>query len=341
MHGSKLRWRCVAYTCWLLVAHSFAQAQGQAQSQSTNQSSDTTTNSFDGFIESALQAYDAGRFAEARTAFRRAHAIQPTARTLRTIGMCSFNLGDYADAVENLEASLTDQRKPLTDEHRKHAQDLINRANPHIGRFHLRLTPAEASLTVDGQAPLMIGHSELLLEAGRHEIDVQAPGFRGTQSVLDVDGGDRTTLEVRLTPAPEGIAAGGSNLSEASAPAASTRASGQKSHPASVQTTVGYVSLGVGVASLIGFGVVSGLALSEKSKLDDRCGAHTCGPSHFDEVDRYDTLRTASTVTLIAGGVFAATGAVLLLMRHGDREREHARFTPLIGPGAIGLRGEL
>jgi hypothetical protein len=335
MDGSKLRWRCVAYTCWLLVAHSLA----HAQSQPTNQSSDTAPNSFDEFIESALQAYDAGRFAEARTSFKRAHALQPTARTLRTIGMCSFNLGDYADAVANLEAALTDQRKPLTDEHRKHAQDLINRANPHIGRFHLRLTPADANLTVDGQAPLMVGRSELLLEAGRHELDVQASGYRGVQNVLDVDGGDRTTLEVRLNPGPAGVAAIGANSSEAPAPATGARSNGQKSHPASVQTTVGYVTLGVGVASLIGFGVVSALALSEKSKLDDRCGSHSCGPTHFDEVDRYDSLRTASTVTLIAGGAFAAAGAVLLLMRHG--EREHAALTPLIGPGAIGLRGEL
>ena len=37
---------------------------------------------YDRSIEEALAAYEAGRFAEARVAFRRAHELMPTARTL-------------------------------------------------------------------------------------------------------------------------------------------------------------------------------------------------------------------------------------------------------------------
>jgi tetratricopeptide (TPR) repeat protein len=59
-------------------------------------------------INSALSAFENGRWAEARSDFRRAHELDPTARTLRTIGMCSFNLGDYIDAVQSLEAALED-----------------------------------------------------------------------------------------------------------------------------------------------------------------------------------------------------------------------------------------
>ena len=92
-------------------------------------------------------------------------------RTLRTIGMCSFNLGDYADAVWNLERARAETRKPLTEEQQKHVLDLIAKSNQHIGRFRVHLDPPEASLLVDGRAPLLLDQTELLAEAGSHDIE--------------------------------------------------------------------------------------------------------------------------------------------------------------------------
>src|SRR5262249_21345458 len=159
-----------------------------ARAQSTLQPTTSSATAYDRFIEDALQAYDAGRFAEARTSFRRAHELMPTARTLRTIGMCSFNLGDYADAVLNLEHARAETRKPLTDDQLKHVGDLLSRANQRIGRFRLRIDPAEATLLVDGHAPLTLDQTELLLESGRHEIEARAAGYQTVRNVLNVDG---------------------------------------------------------------------------------------------------------------------------------------------------------
>ncbi|MET0387146.1 MAG: tetratricopeptide repeat protein [Polyangiales bacterium] len=306
----------------------------------------STTASYDHLIEEALQAYEAGRFAEARTSFRRAHELAPTARTLRTIGMCSFNLGDYAEAVWSLESALTDKRKPLTEEQRAHVTDLITRANQHIGRFRMRLMPADVTLIVDGRPALVLGHSELLLEAGHHEIEARAPAYHTAYSTLNVDGGDRTTLIFGLTP--DELSATPASTVNSRAPGADqdigrprVLTTSDTSSSGSALRTVGFVTLGVGVAGLIGFGVSGGLALSEENRLAERCPNTSCTIAYQKDVDRYDTLRTVSTATLIGGGAFALLGITLLLLPSHPSSERAANIQPMIGIGSVGVRGQL
>src|SRR4029453_8230163 len=87
-------------------------------------------------IGDAVAEYDAGHFQEARALFRQAHEKQPTARTLRGIGMCSFELRDYVEATRALTASLREQRRPLTSEQKRHAEALLARAATLVGREH-------------------------------------------------------------------------------------------------------------------------------------------------------------------------------------------------------------
>src|SRR5437868_2687260 len=64
-------------------------------------------------LEEAVGEYDARRYEEARALFRRAHDLSPNARTLRGIGMASFELREYVEALRSLEGSLADKRRPL------------------------------------------------------------------------------------------------------------------------------------------------------------------------------------------------------------------------------------
>jgi hypothetical protein len=59
-------------------------------------------------------------------------------------------------------------------------------------------------------------------------------------------------------------------------------------------------------------------------------------------VERYDALRTASTITLIAGGAFTVLGGTLLLTRPSEHEgTSRAALEAMLGPGSVGLRGRL
>lgn len=335
--------KCASFACWIAATSAHAQTPAAGSGNATDASGE-----YDRFIAQALQAYDGGRFAEARSSFRRAHEIAPTARTLRTIGMCSFNLGDYVDALINLEAALADPRKPLSADQRSHANDLIARSQAHVGRFRVRLSPADAALWADGRPPPQLLSGEVLLEPGRHELSAQASGYQPSKSMLQVDGGDRTTLEIVLTPSPAasdvaGAPPGKSSIvatGEAHSPARAASSSDSNEHGARTQATLGYVALGLGVASLVAFGVTTGLAASKESSLDEHCTNRSCEPAYHDDVDTYDRYKLLSTVSLITGLVFAGTGVALLLTQAEGRS-EHAAVTPMIGIGAIGLRGQL
>lgn len=300
-----------------------------------------TSADYDAIVVQALAAYEAGRWDEARRLFEWAHGLMPTARTLRTIGMSAFNQGDYVAALQNLEAALADSRKPLTDEQRVHAAELIERANQQVGRFKLRVSPAGARLLVDRKSPVLIGDDQLVLTPGQHELSLRAEGYQPLDRRLQVKARDRAALELKLLPAgatpaePEtSAAAAAATVQPEADKGAATRA---HTEPDGARVALGITSLVVGGAALIGSGVTAALALSEKSDLDAECRERRCPPEQHDGVDRYDTLRLVSGLTLVGGAVFAGLGAVLLLTSEDEPERVQA----VVGPGYAGLSGRL
>ena len=86
-------------------------------------------------IDAALSEFQARRWPEARAHFRRAHALSPNARTLRGIGMASYEMADYAAAYEALEGALTNTTRPLTEDQHTQVLTLRDRALALIGRF--------------------------------------------------------------------------------------------------------------------------------------------------------------------------------------------------------------
>lgn len=79
------------------------------------------------------------------------------------------------------------------------------------------------------------------------------------------------------------------------------------------QAIAGWVITGVGAAGLVA-GIVTGiLALDKHNQLGQVCPQRTCEPAYHGEVDAFETLRTTSTATLLAGGVVLLTGLTLLV----------------------------
>jgi len=157
-----------------------------------------------GLIGDAVAEYDAGHFQEARALFRQAHEKSPTARTLRGIGMCSFELRDYVEAARALGASLRDQRRPLTAEQKRHAEALLARTHTFIGRFKLKIKPEGSSLFVDGHPAELEPDGVLLLAFGRHQLSLRCSSCAPTEKDVDLDvsGGEHKDVELALAPAP-------------------------------------------------------------------------------------------------------------------------------------------
>jgi hypothetical protein len=215
-------------------------------------------------ITDAVSEYQAGRFEEARALFLRANQQSPSARTLRGLGMASFELRDYVAAARALAAALHEARHPLTVEQRQHVEGLLARAETFVGRLTPRLRPADATLLVDDKPAQREPDGTLLLPFGRHRLTARCPGCADDQRDLEVLGGERRDLEIVLAPrasgapeAPSAAPAGQPPLVRRAAPAAR--------HDAAAYWLAG------GAAVAVGGAVAAGLWWRDRASALDAC----------------------------------------------------------------------
>ena len=148
-------------------------------------------------IETAVLEFEHGNWPEARVLFEQAHALRPSARTLRGMGMVSFELKQYVRAEQELQAALVDMRAPLSEAQRHEVLGLLLRLEQFIGKLKVNVAPeaAHARILLDG-SPIA---AELKLEVGPHELSVQAPGYRSIARTVSIEGGKNMRLELTLT----------------------------------------------------------------------------------------------------------------------------------------------
>lgn len=181
----------------IAVAHNVWAAPGGSR-----QDAPADTQAYRSLINDAVAEYDAKHFAEARALFRRAHELEPSARTWRGMGMAAFELRDYVKSLRALEASLVDSRLPLSTAERDEVQALADQARVFVGHFVIRLSPRDAVLKVD-QTPTTLDDGDiLLLEFGHHVLTALAPDRRTETREINVAGGERREISINLPPLP-------------------------------------------------------------------------------------------------------------------------------------------
>jgi hypothetical protein len=306
--------------------------------------------SYSKMVASAIAEYDAGRLVEARALFMRAHQLQPSARTLRGLGLVEFDLRHYAEATRLLSLALEDTRVPLTDQLKKETAALVQQSNVFVGRYRLVRSPADASLTIDGTpSPTPVG-PEVVLDVGDHLLAVEAPGYRAVERRLDVKGGEKEELRFALVPnsaptlPPPTAAEPQEDVFGASATPAPVKAP-ERAPEDSVfarRSTWGWVSLGLTVAAAAGTIVAwrVGESAAERWNDDARCLANDMTRQENCGSDQHTTkvARTWTTAGLITTGVFAVATTVLLWpVESDDRPRNTAKLRCGAGPGELGV----
>lgn len=159
-------------------------------------------------LQRALEEFNLGNWQEARALFRKAHQMNPNARTLRGMGMAAFEMRSYLAALQDLEASLREQRKPLTTEQREDVVKLIERTRAFLGRYHVEVEPPNATLQVDGSTANIGEEKVLVLELGSHDIVAMASGYQEQKRSVTVEGGENGMMSFMLEPIAEEAPAG-------------------------------------------------------------------------------------------------------------------------------------
>jgi hypothetical protein len=150
-------------------------------------------------IAAALREFQEGRFPEARALFERAHALRPSARTLRGIGVAAFEMRDYPHAWVSLRAALEHPVLPLSDEQRADLSALLVRIDLFLSRLELVNVPAGAQVHVDGRAAVMVG-TQVIVGPGTHTVSIEAEGMRTRSHTIESVSGTTQRIVVELVP---------------------------------------------------------------------------------------------------------------------------------------------
>lgn len=328
-----------------------ARAQPAAPQESPEQQSARTL----GYA--GVEAYQRGDYVAAEESLSRAFGLLRvpslglwSARALARLGKLVEAAARYQDAA-NIEVAVGDaeiQRKARDEAVREHAALL-----PRIPALTIELEGAAARDVVVWLDGKVLAESDLGARIAVNPGNRLVVGRRGTEQtqavVRIVEGSVSTatlrfaaparvaTSPVQLVTAPRAVpasAVAAPRVAVATAPSPEVDAS-----TASPLRTAGWVLVGVGGTSLALAGVAGIVAAGKRDGFEGACPDDTC-PRNLsgaarDDAESYNTLVTLSTVGWIAGGVLAASGAVLILTQPSAESQLALR----VGPGSAALSG--
>lgn len=102
----------------------------------------------------------------------------------------------------------------------------------------------------------------------------------------------------------------------------------------------GWITGGVGVATLAASVVTGALSLSLDGDLSDACADGRCPADKQADIDQLGALSTATDVLLVVGGTLTVSGIVMLVVDAWDASNEPSPTVGLgLGPGSVSLRG--
>ncbi len=306
---------------------------GRALAQANNE------RAYKELIEQALSEFKLKNWPEARVLFRQAHELSPNARTLRGIGLVSYEMRDYPQAVQQLSAALVDTRQPLNEAQRSECETLLARARTFVGSYRLSLTPAEAQVTLDGGALVRDQDGQLLVPFGEHVLRATADGYQDSTLRLRVQGGERSELNVTLQPATVAQVASPSPVPHDDVPAEEPPTAAQSPAATSVASSaepkssrrwgkgLRYTWVAASAAAVFGAGAAAAwyVGQGKVDDLRDRCDKRAdrgdpCvrGETDTATIERYERLTNASLGLAAAGLVTAG----VLFYFEWPRERD-------------------
>jgi len=279
-----------------------------------------------------VEAYEAGDYVAASEKLDKAY------RTLRaaSLGLWSARafakVGKLVEASERLlEVSRLDASSGDTAVQTQAQRDAAAERAALLARIPklvIRIEGAsasEVSVTLDGQpVPNTLLGERRPVNPGEHSLDARRGG-ESTQAEVTAAEGEEREVVLRF--------GGGKALAPTETPVISretTPSGAPAAANGSARRTLAWVAVGAGGLGIAIGSVTGAMVLSKQGQIKDSgaCRDYHCLSSMEDTVSSYNSLRTVSTVSFVAGGVFAAAGAVLLITTPSSRTSVTVGFSP-------------
>lgn len=279
-------------------------------------------------VRDAEREFKDGDYPAARDLFRRALWTRQTSIALYGLAMTSQALADHAEAVRMARAALASNDGILTDVHRAHLTDLIEKARPLVAELIVHSSPSVVQIAVDGQVIPLGPERELVIMPGRRTIRALANGYMPYLSEINARAGVRETLRVELVLP-----------NRPAALYASRDDDGASDEDGGPNLVVPIILVSVGAATLIAGGITGIVALDNEGDLENRCGAmpDACPKHNTAVASSAEDLALATNILWVVGGLTSAVGLTWLILALTGDERD-TRASLDLGPDRAGLR---
>ena len=318
---------------WLLAACVALAAQSPAYAEGKRDSAE-----YQRLVQQALHEYELGNFSEAKAFFAQAHALSPNARTLRGLGMSSYELRHYVEAIGYFDKALNATDRPLTVTMRGEVSQLLKQARGFVAKLRVTLEPSSAELRIDTRPVEKDAAGYIMLDPGTHELVAEAPNYDPATRSIRTDGGEELTIKLTLRsqeePKPQ-VA----QTQEAPAPVAATADSARPAARHSESSVGPWVLIGVSAAVVVAGGVMVGLMAKDMSTVENaKPGSYF--PQYKAANDRVLPLSIAG-FTALGVGAAGLIGGIAWKMSTGSASSSDTDSARLdIGPGSLQLSGK-
>ena len=274
-------------------------------------------------FQRAIELEQAGNYSTALEQFRDVGQVRMTPQVRFHIASCEEKLGRLVTALGGYQLAYADA-DGVGEDFKAEVETAVTRLQASIPKLVIERGPgAEAAeIQLDGVA---LGASSVgvpvPLDPGPHSISAKAPGavpFSQTVTILE---NEQKTVDVSLTPEPQELRA---------PPTVGAGGAVEKGNPRLVPYVIG----GVGIASLIGSGVLFALRQSTLSDLEAQCGPNhdACPSSAASDYSDLKLYNVTSQVALGVGVACVGTSVTLLLLQRKRAPATSAGMT--LVPGA-------
>lgn len=227
-------------------------------------------------------------WATARTELEHAYTLYAHPSILLDLGLARARTEAWVLAETALVGFLAEDQGAAADEVET-ARKTLAEVKSHLGTLHVKVDPASAKVTVDGEAITLVqgGTADVRVVLGQHKLHAEAPEHAALDQTVPVtlQGGEATLTLVSIAPDDQ--------------------------RGPSPQKLVGFSLVGVGAVSL-GIGIFAGVRA-----LDLAHQYSTASEANYQNPDTKSTgitFRTLADVTLIGGALLVAGGVVLVLL---------------------------
>lgn len=291
--------------------------------------------------------YNKGKVEEALAKFRQARELYPSYKIDLNIASALNELGRPTEAAETYEMFLRRGESLAPRKIVRAARSSLEALRARLGRVRISCPEDGATVKMNradlGQTPL---RKWVYVEPGTFEFEVCKAGFTCHNESVELKAGDARELVMPLTaeaplPKAKPVPAAVAETPAEEVPTVSKEAPAARDW----RSTTGWITLGVGGASLV-TGIIFGAMVSSKSSEHDKAVEDGKTYGELQEIadagKRYEKIELA---TLIVGGVAVAAGGGLLLWhwlgKKPGASAESAVLVPFSTGEAHGLAGLL